>query len=231
MSKFYKTISNYYEKIFPLNLKMKKFLLNSSRGKDILDIACGSGLMAKALQDDGKNVIAIDLEQRMVDLTIEKGVIAFNISMTEIDFDCKFDLIYCVGNSLPHLDNIDQVRKFFNLAKKHLKEEGILAVQIINFYPFLIKEGNYLGNLPTIKNDVEFIREYHRSGDKIRFHTILKADEVLENDEFLLPVTYDIMMEIMKEEGFDFEFFGNFDEEEFNKEKSISLILRAWDKR
>lgn len=75
------------------------------------------------------------------------------------------------------------------------------------------------------KDDMEFIRKYHRSADKIRFHTILKAGEVLENDEFLLPVTYDIMVGIIKEEEFDFKFFGIFDEEEFDKEKSIPLIL------
>ena len=64
MSNFYDSISDNYEDIFKPNDKQISFLEELAHGK-ILDVACATGKVAKRLQDDGFDVMGIDLEEKL----------------------------------------------------------------------------------------------------------------------------------------------------------------------
>ncbi|MDO5718537.1 MAG: class I SAM-dependent methyltransferase [Tissierellia bacterium] len=229
MSEFYKSIVKYYDNIFiPSN--QVEFLANSCEGYKILDIAAATGAVANGLKAMGYDIKAIDLEDEMVEIAKRRDLDAEVMNMMDIDsIKEKFDLVYCIGNSIPHLDNLDQIRDFLKKVRKII-DRGKIVIQWINFEKFLINKSEYLGNLPTIENEnVKFTRKYYRSGDKIRFNTILEADgERIENNELLYPLTKGDMIRILEELGYkDIEVFGGFDKSEFNIIKSNPVVIRA----
>lgn len=231
MSKFYDSISDNYEDIFQPNEKQINFLEERAKGK-ILDVACATGKVAKRLQDDGYDVMGIDLEEKFVDKAINENKIdAKCMNMLDIDkLEDNFGLIYCIGNSLVHLDSTEKINEFLKKCYDKLNPNGNLVLQIINFHPFLKVDDDYLGDLPTIKNEkVEFVRKYFRNGDFIQFNTVMTAaDKSIENDVNLFPITSDELVKLLEQNGFEnIKIYGGFNKAEFDKENSRPLVISA----
>ncbi len=231
MSDFYNSISDNYEDIFQPNDKQINFLTEHAHGK-ILDIACATGKVAKKLQDKGYDVLGIDLEEKFVDKAINENKIkAIHMNMLYVDkLEDSFGLIYCIGNSLVHLDSKEKINEFFKKCYDKLDTNGNLVIQIINFYPFLKVDDEFLGTLPTIKNEkVEFVRKYYRNGNIIRFNTVMSAEGMsIENDVNLFPITSDELVELVEQNGFrNIKIYGGFDKSDFDKENSRPLVLSA----
>lgn len=231
MSDFYSSIVKYYEDIFVPSKAQIDFLYESTKGDMVLDIACGTGKVAEELSKRGKIVQGIDLEPEMVDIAKTKtGIEAKVLNMLDVSsLEDNFDLIYCIGNSLPHLSNLGEVEYFISEVKKKINN-GYLVLQWINFSTFLNQKEGYLGSLPDIKNDkLVFERRYYKENEKIRFNTLLFVDgKKLENDEILYPLLLDDMIEILNDSGFkEIEVFGGFDKSPFNIETSMPVIVRA----
>ena len=106
------------------------------KGKDILDVACGTGVLIPDYISRGvASVMAIDISPKMVDIAREKYLKdEKTISSTELsiicgdvetyDFEKHFDSIV-VYNAFPHFPDPD--RLIAGLAKK-LKSGGILTI-------------------------------------------------------------------------------------------------------
>lgn len=78
-------------------------LLQQNGGKKLLEVGAGPGRDSKYFQDQGLDVICIDLSPAMVELCRQKGLTAYVMDMTNIDFpDNSFDAVYAM-NSLLHL--------------------------------------------------------------------------------------------------------------------------------
>ncbi|NLW52218.1 MAG: class I SAM-dependent methyltransferase [Tissierellia bacterium] len=234
MSQFYSSISKYYGKIFPADMKRVEFLLHASRdGDDVLDIACGSGEIAKKMQDNGKNVYAIDIEDDMVELAREKGIDAHVMDMLELQIKKKFDMVYCIGNSVSHLETKFDLDDFLFQMPMLLKKGGHLVIHIINFLRIWDEnapDGALLYELPVIENEgVRFERRYYREKDKIRFNAILNADgETFEDNQLLLNINPKDLINFLISLGFGVKIYGGFNKAaEFEAKKSFSFILKA----
>ena len=234
MSKFYNSISQHYGKIFPAEENKIDFLLSLAKDKNkLLDVACGSGEIAKALMDKGKQVTAIDFEEKMVELAKDKGLDARKMDMQFMNLNDKYDFIYCIGNSLSHLKTISAIDEFLFQMPKLLNENGSFLIQIVNYHGIWDQdadEGALLGELPTIQRDgIKFERQYFKLDNRIRFHTILTTEDgEIENDQILLPIMADKLIDYIVAMGFDVHIYGGFDlNNEFDKDKSQNFIVEA----
>lgn len=229
--RFYESIAENYENIFSPNEKQINFLKERASNK-ILDVACATGKVASEIKKAGFEVLGIDLEEKFIDKAINKNKISAKV-MNMLDLDKlseNFGLIYCIGTSLVHLKTKEQIKSFLIKCYEKLEDKGYLVIQIINFYPFLNKNENFLGSLPTIKNDkVEFIRKYYRNGEYIRFNTIMNDGEnSIENNIDLLPITAPEIKDILENIGFkNIEIYGGFNKSDFELENSIPLVISA----
>src|SRR5688572_22257611 len=78
-------------------------LLQKEQKKTLLEIGAGTGRDSKFFQDQGLDVVCIDLSPAMVDLCKQKGLTAYVMDMAEVQFPAgSLDAVYSM-NSLLHL--------------------------------------------------------------------------------------------------------------------------------
>ena len=228
MKKFYDTIADRYDHIFPLTPIQKNFFDEEIKGKNILDIGAATGKLAKYLIEKGLHVSSIDINESLIKKAAEKGISVMNVNMLDIDIFESFDTIINIGNTLPHLSNRKEILIFLKKAYKKLKDDGRLIIQIINFSRFTRQkdENGFLGTLPSIENEhVKFERYYFLNKDNnIIFRTILNGKH--ENEEVLLNIGYSELIKSLEKIGFrNIRIYGGFDKSAFNEEKSIPCVI------
>ncbi|MCM8711118.1 methyltransferase domain-containing protein [Clostridium sp. SYSU_GA19001] len=240
--KFYKELSKVYDIVFPKDDKTFKFLCKDLKGNSkVLDLACGTGNYSVALALRGHRVDAIDLGVEMIELAKSKGGLYANFvvgDMTKFKEHFpmeRYDLAFCIGNSVVHLKSKEKIEEFIKNIYEALNDEGILVVQIVN-YDRIIKYD--VKSLPTIdrpEKGVKFVRNYNYKEDeeKVEFQTelIISKNDIedrFENSVDLIALKKDELLSMFEKSGFkDIEVYGDFGEEEFN-ETSFSLVMRGF---
>ena len=235
---FYESIAKVYDYIFPKNRKQLEFIESIEKIKNkekILDIGCATGNLTELLGERTENVIGIDLDRELIKEAKLKNprLIFENMNMLEIDKSFEennFARIVSFGNTLVHLDNIGEIKVFFEKVYKLLKKEGYFIVQIINYDRVIDKN---MKSLPTIDNEkIEFIRDYnyHFNTGKVDFITKLTIKEEkieIKNNIKLLAIRKNEIEKILLDLKFkNIEFYGSFIGEKLS-ENSEALIFKA----
>jgi len=236
LSKFYTEIAKYYDYIFPTG-KAQLGLIKELAGEPpmkILDIACGSGGYSKQLSDLGYEITAVDLDPSMIRRLKEKDekLDARVLNMLDLDIlNDTYDLLFCIGNSLVHLNNNEEILEFFRKCRQRLKPGRNLLIQIVNYDRILAKD---ITSLPLITNEevgltFERYYEYLPERHKICFKTVLKVDGLsLENSVLLHPLKSVELIELLRQAGFiTIETYGSFEKNVFDPLNSFSLIVVA----
>jgi len=227
---FYTSIAPYYDRIFPLDGTVIRFLSNSvdsaekplSR-RSFLDIGCATGTVLSALSGRFDRLAGIDLDSALVALATKKlgaeGVTAdlrvADMLKLEAEFpNERFSLVTCLGNTLPHLTGKGQMERFFGSVYRCLEDGGVFIFQIINYDRIL--DGHIRG-LPVIERPgLTFTRMYpeQRPDGLLDFETILRdtgTNVEIRNSVALNPVRKDRMQELLCTAGFGSTvFYGSY---------------------
>ena len=242
LESLYESIAAYYDEIFPLKKTRLSFVSSLLNGEDLslMDIGCATGSLALALSEIGHDVVGIDLDRDMVERAREKAKAVgveteFQVKdMSELGTDfmpSSFDAVFCLGNTLVHLENPAKMEAFFRAVLTVLKDGGLFALQIVNYQRVL---DNGITELPRIENDrLIFSREYvyEKETHRIRFHgsVRVKSSGVQQGSvEILYPLTFDELNAALANAGFSGkQFFGNENKSPYDK-NSPALIAVAW---
>lgn len=103
-----------------------------NEGKDILEFACGTGTVAKALQKKWFSLYGIDLNTVMLEKAV-KNMWADNCEkgdMTTYESWKKYDYVLCNYNSICHLTDFELWKKCFDSASNNLKKWGLFIFDI-----------------------------------------------------------------------------------------------------
>ena len=197
---------------------MKKINENELSMKKFYDTIAGKGFQ----------VHSIDINERLINKAIQKGISVVNMNMLDIDKLEKFDTIINIGNTLPHLNNNKEIYEFLEKSYHQLNNGGKIIIQIINFSKFVKQkdENNFLGTLPLIENEnVKFERFYYLNEEgNIIFKTIL--DDNIENEETLLNINYNELKGYFEKNRFrNIKVYGGFDKSVFDIDKSTPLVM------
>ncbi|KNY28117.1 class I SAM-dependent methyltransferase [Pseudobacteroides cellulosolvens] len=239
---FYEEISKYYDYIFPVSMNTVEFLRRTSGNppKSILDVACGTGGYSMELCKHGYDVTAVDIDKNMIEnLAIKaqnlngklKFLHANMLGLKEKFHGNKFDTVFCIGNSLVHLDNLTQIKEFISDVKDIIGSNGSLIIQVINYDRVISKD---IKSLPTIFNEeagltFERLYRYDRVENKVYFKTVLSVDnQKYDNEIPLYPLLYDDIKNVFSDNGYEkIEFFGDFNGGSFDKNNSFMMVLVA----
>lgn len=162
MTSLYTSIAPWYDRIFPVDPDTADFLAAGLRpGARVLDLACGTGGYAKALAARGNAVEACDLDAAMIDLAAagSPGASFRVLDMREAPAffaGSRFDLAFCIGNSLVHLPDGAAVAALLAGLRPLLSPAGSLILQVVNYDRIL--DGG-IDELPAIRRPgLEFVR-------------------------------------------------------------------------
>lgn len=237
---FYEEVSKYYDYIFPVQAPQLNFLSKTlgREGQTALDVACATGGYAAALSELGFDVTAFDEDPSMMEACRQRmkegnfPVRTFQGNMLEVrDLDENYDLVYCVGNSLVHLDSLEDVGSFLQGCYKVLRPGGRVVLQVVN-YDRILGEG--ISNLPTIFNSevslsFERLYEYQEETGKILFTGKLEVwRQQFVNTVALLPILSKDLMALVDGSGFkDVEIYGDFMKKPFDPKTSLHTVIRG----
>ena len=130
--KFFDDLADTWDRDLIIDTGVVNIILDNaavSKGKAILDVACGTGvLMPFYLEREVESVTAVDLSQKMIDIAVKKfddERISFICGdILEIFLSQKYDCIL-VYNAFPHFPDQRSLIKRLSLL---LKDGGTLAI-------------------------------------------------------------------------------------------------------
>lgn len=114
--KFY---NSYAEFIFRI---LHKFKIKPTT---ILDLACGTGRLAKIISLKGYNLEGIDSSMGMINIAKKRGVKCYKKNIINFKLPKKYDLILCTYDSLNYITNLRDLKKCLSSVKRHLRVGGV----------------------------------------------------------------------------------------------------------
>jgi len=170
----------------------------------VLDVGCGTGILASKLYNENFEVSGIDISEDMINVAKETTTgIEFAVAdMVNFTLNKKFQLITCAFDALNYLVTDSDMKKTLKNIFLHLEDNGIFIFDINT--PVLYEEKHF-GIIDRKFDNIEFkqILEYDKAskigktvfdfGDNQCETHIQKAYTVEEMDAFLLNSGFEIM--------------------------------------
>lgn len=122
---FYNSIDGWYE-------SQEDIVRENGKG-NILELACGSGILLSRLEDWDGELTGLDYSSHMVEIARER--VSDNISVKEGDFNemtyrNEFDTVVMLGNPINHY-KISELSNLFSGISDALTEDGVLIYDLI----------------------------------------------------------------------------------------------------
>lgn len=109
--------------------------LQEANKTKLLEIGAGPGRDSKYFQDQGLDVVCIDLSPAMIELCRQKGLTAYVMDMGNLDFpENSFDVVYSM-NSLLHLTKAE-FPEILHRLNSLLRADGLLYIGMYGGYDF-----------------------------------------------------------------------------------------------
>lgn len=239
---FYSELSSVYDIVFPLEEDTVNFLSEDLKsGYSVMDLACGTGEYSIALAKSASYVLGIDLNSDMIKIAKEKAG-DLNVSFIEKDMttissisDKKYNLVFCIGNSIVHLNNKDKIKKLIQDIYNTLSDNGVLIIQTVNFDRILKYNIDSLPPINRIDEGVSLIRKYRYDAEVqiLNFITELTIKDETDEKKYINSVPLIMLLKneivsMLKEAGFkSIEVYGGFDKREYS-EDSYAMVIKAF---
>jgi SAM-dependent methyltransferase len=212
-------------------------------GQPVLELGSGTGYFLVTLSEKNLEVSGLDNSVEMLHAAknrAKKKDIATNMinaDMCNFDLGQKFKLIFVAGNSLQHLNTINDVESCFASVKKHLEPDAKFIVEVFN------------PSLELLTRDPEkryFVGEYRTDDGWVVIEENVFYDAATQinhinwhhKNQFMKEErTVTFMMRqffpqeldyLFEKNGFRIEQkFGNFDESEFTSLSPKQIIIAS----
>jgi SAM-dependent methyltransferase len=154
-------------------------LLQQEHKQSLLEIGAGTGRDSQFFQDAGLETICIDLSPAMVELCRQKGLTAYVMDMSQIQFpDGSFDAIYTI-NSLLHLTKAEFPVVLRRIATL-LKPDGVVFLGIYGGYDH---EGIWDKDSYTPQRFFSFFSDEHLEQEVTQVFEILSFNPIILDPE------------------------------------------------
>lgn len=232
--RFYQSLSTYYDTIFPFSGSKEQFFLDLIANKpssSALDLGCATGALVGLLTRLNWTAVGVDLSPDLIKLARQQHPGTF-LQEDMLGFlersEKEYELIVCIGNTLPHLPQ-DKLKRFLDLTSKHLSPGGKLIIQTVNYHKILKDKPPGLSTIIRPEEQVTFTRLYNYLFDgSIRFSLILETPKGKEQASVTLwPFTHQDFRDILPPKLSIQAEYGSFAKEPYNPQDSLAWVLQA----
>jgi len=168
MTKLYTEYADLYHKMYQSFIdygeeyQFYKDLLDNHNAKDILEIGCGTGQLAKRFLNDKYAYAGIDVSAPMLEYARKElpGHLVHEMDMRDIKLSSTFDGVIITARSISYILTNNDVMATFQSVKKVLKDRGVLIFDFIDAKSFIpsINEGETISHEVVIDN-IKYKRE------------------------------------------------------------------------
>jgi len=132
----YETFGKFYDAVMGDRVEAAERLSELIReakpnARNVLELGCGTGSMLKHLQDSYQ-VSGLDISSRMLSIARKKVSRAklFRQDMVNFEINERFDVIFCVFDSINHVRRLSDWKKVFVRVRRHLSAGGCFIFDI-----------------------------------------------------------------------------------------------------
>jgi predicted TPR repeat methyltransferase len=102
-----------------------------SNVRNVLELGCGTGSVLKHLQD-AYEVSGLDISRKMLSIARKKVRRArlYLQDMADFQIGDRFDVIFCIFDSINHVRRFSDWKKVFALVRRHLSPGGCFIFDI-----------------------------------------------------------------------------------------------------
>lgn len=140
----YKTFAKIYDEVMDetlyedwLNFTMRHI---GESQKNILELACGTGILSVELANIGHQVTGLDLSEEMIELAKERTteadeLLSFEVGdMLDLKKTNQYDVVTCFSDSLCYMPDEEAVQTVFNEVNRALKSGGIFLFDVHSIF-------------------------------------------------------------------------------------------------
>ena len=124
---------NYYPEIFGEQL-LKWLERHALQPKNVMDLACGTGILCSILQEAGIKASGMDFSSGMIDIARANcPELHFDVAdMITYRPDTQYDLVTCTGDAVNHIPELSDVKKIFENVYAYLFPGGWFVFDLLN---------------------------------------------------------------------------------------------------
>jgi len=131
LAKYYDLIysfKNYKKEAGRIKALVSKY--KKSEGKELLDVACGTGHHLNHLKDEF-SCTGVDISREILEIARKnnEGIAFEEADMTTMDLGKKFDVITCLFSSIGYVKTHSNLEKTIRNFAKHLKKGGLVLIE------------------------------------------------------------------------------------------------------
>ena len=225
-----------FESRFETNREIIRKWIEHYSIKSAIDIGCGTGLYAILLAQMGVWSAGADPSVNMLKKARTNAQDAgvdvewYPLSMQDLNrIDNRYDALFCVGNTLPHLLEARDLSLTLDNFRRLLHPGGRAVIQLLN-YARVLDEKERIVSIQRLENR-EYVRFYDFLSPFLRFNilTIRWRDGACEYDldsTDLYPYSRIEIADSLKKAGFvDVEVFGDMSFHPFSESSKDAVFV------
>lgn len=176
-----------------------KNLCNGSNSKRILEIACGTGNLAKSFTTDFSTYVGLDFSESMLNIAKKKFPAGNFIQgdMRQLNFVKQFDNILITGRSTSYLLNSTDLKQTFKSAHTALEDKGLFIFDCINaelFIAYILKNSSVVHkstyNKKQFERDSYWVKNknnnYHLIDWKSTYYQLKDSEKIVLGEDSTL---------------------------------------------
>jgi len=124
---------NYYPEAFGEQL-LQWLRRNDIKPQSSMDLACGTGVLCRILQEQGIRASGMDFSSGMIEIARQEDPEgAYDVAdMITYRPDKQYDLVTCTGDALNHIGSLEEIGKIFQNVYAYTSPGGYFIFDLLN---------------------------------------------------------------------------------------------------
>jgi glycine/sarcosine N-methyltransferase len=215
-------------------------IIKERKIKKILEIGGGIGRHAQMFSEIVESVTFMEPSEDMLQYAKANILKSGNINVINGGFEDmdrlvfeSFDMVTCLGNTLPILENRKNVKMALKQARRKLVKGGLAVFQFLNFEPKIMEQNRFYAPRIFKKDAKKYIFLKHFESEKVKTRVDFMIIEMDPDDNiinfqnrstFLCTLRQSLFIKMAYNAGFKkVEMLGTGGAEEFDKNRHVSL--------